>query len=82
MTPEELKAARRSLAMVGSRNAWMSCAEMAALMRLKGASAGRTIRRWEDGSQDVPGPAIALLETLLRSREAREINGVLLKKDD
>ena len=55
MTPAEFKAARHKLGLSANR-----CAE---IFRI---GSGRTIRRWEAGTQDIPGPAQILL-TLLAS---------------
>jgi len=32
---------------------------------------GRTVRRWEAGERDIPGPVAVLVELLLQSAEAR-----------
>lgn len=32
-----------------------------------GQVAGRTVRRWEDGSQDVPGPVVVAVRAMLRA---------------
>ena len=45
------------------------------LLRL-GESSDKTIRRWQRGEQDVPGPAEAFLELLLRDDHARIAAGV------
>lgn len=68
MTPAELKSARHALG--------LSANEMARLLRI---GSGRTIRRWEDGSQDVPGPAVALITALLSNAAVRRHFGVDLK---
>lgn len=56
MTPEELREARRKLG--------LSAAGLARLLRL-GANGGRTVRRWEAGDSQIPGPAQVAIELLL-----------------
>lgn len=65
MTPSELKKARHKLGL--SANAFA---------RLVGVSDGRTVRRWEDGTQDVPGPVMVLLGTIMAVPAARKHLGV------
>lgn len=50
MTPNELKAARTALC--------LSQAELAALCHVQ---SDRTVRKWEAGERDIPGPVIVLL---------------------
>lgn len=59
MTSAELKSSRRALG--------LSAEGFASFV---GVASGRTVRRWEDGSQDIPGPVIRLV--LL----ARDLPGV------
>ena len=47
MTPAELKAKRHALG--------LSASGLAAALKMKGKGAGRTVRRWEAGTQDIPG---------------------------
>lgn len=49
MTPLELRAARIKLGL-----------SVDGFARVVGVQAGRTVRRWEDGSRDIPGPVIIL----------------------
>lgn len=51
MTPDDLKAIRRALGLTaqGFANA-------------VGVASGRTVRKWEHGDRDVPGPVVKLLE--------------------
>lgn len=65
MNASEIHAARRRLG--------LSIEAFAAVLRVT----GRTVRRWEDGSRDIPGPAIVLTELLLACREARVFLGVV-----
>lgn len=50
MTKEDLKAARHKLG--------LSCNELAHAL---GVSDGRTVRRWEAGEREIPGPVIRLI---------------------
>ena len=50
MTPTEFRAGRKQLGL--SQNA---------LARLFRVSHGRTVRRWECGERDIPGPAVVLM---------------------
>ena len=61
MTPADLKAARRELG--------LSQAGLAALLRVQ---SDRTVRKWEAGERDIPGPAAILIEVLLAVPEARQ----------
>jgi DNA-binding transcriptional regulator YiaG len=54
MTPAELKAARHTLGL-----------SAAALARAVGVASERTVRRWEAGSRDIPGPVVRLVELWL-----------------
>lgn len=54
MRPEQLKAARLALGL--SQN------EFAELVRV---STGRTVRKWEDGEREIPGPVTVLVELFL-----------------
>lgn len=56
MTPFELKQARRALGLSAERFA-----------RVVGVESGRTVRRWEKGERDIPGPVLILLAFMLRS---------------
>ena len=72
MTPgQRLKAARGALGL---------SAEQFAALRVDGgrplAQSGRTVRRWEDDSQDIPGAVMALTIVLKRSPHARRIMGL------
>ncbi len=50
MTPAEFKAIRRGLGLSAQ-----------AMARAVGVSDGRTIRRWEAGDRDIPGPVRVLM---------------------
>ena len=66
MTPaEEFREARRKLGLSQNR--------AAAILRVE---SGRTVRRWENGERDVPGPALTLMRVLLGSAQARRIVGL------
>jgi DNA-binding transcriptional regulator YiaG len=62
VTPAELKAARHSLG--------LSAEGFARLVRV---DSGRTVRRWEAGERDIPGPVTVIVELLQRSPEARSL---------
>ena len=64
MTPAEFKDARLKLG--------LSVERMAAVLHVQ----ARNLQRWEAGDRDIPGPAIALVEILLASVEARQLAGV------
>jgi hypothetical protein len=53
-TPDELKAARHALG--------LSADGLARMLRVEN---GRTVRRWEAGERDIPGPVIVLMETAM-----------------
>lgn len=50
MTPADLRSARQSLG--------LSQAEFA---RAVGVASDRTVRKWEDGERDIPGPVAVLV---------------------
>lgn len=54
MTPHELRHARHRLGLSVDQFA-----------RVVGVAAGRSVRRWEDGTRDIPGPVIILTWLLL-----------------
>jgi DNA-binding transcriptional regulator YiaG len=56
MAPTELKAARARLG--------LSAAKLAERLEL-GANGGRTVRRWEDGTNPVPGPVRVAIRLML-----------------
>lgn len=57
MTPAGLKAARRALGLSAEGFA-----------RAVGVESGRTVRRWEAGERDIPGPVLHLLRIWLDPR--------------
>lgn len=61
MTPQELKAIRRSLGL-----------STQGLADVIGVKSGRTIRRWEAGTNDIPGPAEQLLGILVKKKKEKE----------
>lgn len=60
MTPQEFKAARRTLG--------LSAEKMAKALNV---SSGRTVRRWEAG-KDIPGPAIVAVRFMLRDQKRQD----------
>lgn len=65
MTPDELRVARQALGLSAQGFA-----------RLVGIESGRTVRRWEAGERDIPGPLVVLLRVLLALRSARRLLGL------
>jgi len=63
----DIRTARRKLG--------LSIEGLRRLLRM-GENSGKTIRRWQSGEQDVPGPVAAFLEVLMKSAEARRFAGV------
>lgn len=53
MTPDDFRKARRKLG--------LSQAQVAALLEV---ASDRTVRRWEDGEREIPGPAAVLMRWL------------------
>lgn len=68
LTPSELKSRRKALG--------LSAEGLARFLRLK---AGRTVRRWEDGSQDIPAAAEMLLDVIVQFPDVREYFAAQLK---
>jgi DNA-binding transcriptional regulator YiaG len=71
MTPAELKTARHALG--------LSAEGFAKLVRVE---SGRTVRRWEAGDRDIPGPVIVIVEALMSSRSVRRHFGVAIEGDE
>lgn len=67
MTPEELKAARHALG--------LSAEGFASFVGVQG---GRTVRKWEAGDRDIPGPVSVLTRACLESAAVREYFGLTL----
>jgi len=63
MTPEQFKRARRVLG--------LSAKGMAEALGM-GPTSGRTIRRWERGDRDIPGPAIVAVRYMLKEKTSVE----------
>ena len=61
MTPAELKSKRHSLG--------LSAEAFARLVRVQ---SGRTVRKWEAGDRDIPGPIQVILDLADAVPEARE----------
>ena len=70
MTPSELKSARHALS--------LSAEGMAHFVRVQ---SGRTVRRWESGERDIPGPVQVLVIAALKSRPVRRYFGLPDKLD-
>lgn len=67
MTPADLKSARHALG--------LSAEKFARLVRVE---SGRTVRRWEAGDRDIPGPVIVLVCAIMSSRAVRRHFGLAL----
>ena len=63
MTPTEFKSGRHKLG--------LSCKRLARLFQLSEAWGDRTVRRWEDGSQDIPGPVQVLMKWLITGKRPK-----------
>lgn len=70
MTPTDLKSFRHSLGLSAEGFA-----------RLVNVSDGRTVRRWEAGQRDIPGPVVVLLSAIMDSRAVRRYFGLSLPED-
>lgn len=65
MTPADLKSARHALG--------LSAEGMAKFVQVAG---GRTVRRWEKGERDIPGPVQVLVTAAISSRSVRKYFGL------
>lgn len=71
MTGAELKSARHALGLSAEGFA-----------RLVGVESGRTVRRWESGERDVPGPVVILTTALMESAAVRRHFGLRIDGDE
>lgn len=62
MTPAEFREGRESL--------HLSQKQLASLFQV---ASDRTVRKWEAGERDIPGPARVLMLMLVRSQAVREL---------
>jgi DNA-binding transcriptional regulator YiaG len=69
MTPAELKSARHAIG--------LSAEGFARLVKVE---SGRTVRRWEAGERDIPGPVIVLVEAILANAAVRRHFGLTIKE--
>ena len=60
MTPADLKSARNALG--------LSAEGFARLVRVE---SGRTVRLWESGEREIPGPVVVIVEAILSSAPVR-----------
>ena len=67
MTPEELKSARHALG--------LSAEGFASFVGVQG---GRTVRKWEAGDRDIPGPVQVLVRAAVESEDVRRYFGLVL----
>jgi DNA-binding transcriptional regulator YiaG len=65
MTPAELKSARQALGL-----------SVGGLARVVGVSGERTVRKWERGDRDIPGPVKVLVALMLESAAVRKSLGI------
>ena len=70
MLPDTLKSARHALG--------LSAEGFAKLVQVE---SGRTVRRWEAGERDIPGPVVVVVGALMESRAVRRYFGVALDGD-
>ena len=70
MLPGELKTARIAFG--------LSAEGFAKLVQVE---SGRTVRRWEAGERDIPGPVIVIVGALMDSRAVRRHFGLALDGD-
>ncbi len=70
MTAADLRTARAALG--------LSAEGFARLVRVQ---SGRTVRRWEAGDQDIPGPVQVLTEALMASRAVRRHFALAIEGD-
>lgn len=70
MTPTELKSARHALG--------LSAEGFAAWVNVQG---GRTVRKWEAGDRDIPGPVSVLVRAAMDSAAVRKHFGLALRDD-
>lgn len=68
MTPAELKSARQALGLSAERFA-----------KLVHVESGRTVRRWESGERDIPGPVSVLVGAILANAAVRRHFGLDLR---
>ena len=70
MTPSQLKSARQALDLSAEGFAkWVK------------VESGRTVRRWESGERDIPGPVQVLVTAALDSRAVRKYFGLTIAGD-
>lgn len=69
LTPTDLKSARQNLG--------LSAAGFARLVKVE---SGRTVRRWEAGDRDIPGPVQVLAGALMESAAVRKYFGLRLEQ--
>ena len=68
MQPNELKAARAALGLSAE-----------AFARLVHVESGRTVRRWEAGDSEIPGPVAVLVGAIMSSAAVRRYFRLTLK---
>lgn len=72
MTAAELRALRHALG--------LSVDAFARLLRMQGAHAGRTVRRWEAGESDIPGYVALVCDLVTQLPSVRAYLGLTLRR--
>lgn len=65
MTRAQLIAARAKLGKMAGLDRPLSRSELGRALRLKGDKPGQSVRKWEDGSGEITGPASVAIELML-----------------
>lgn len=86
MLPHEFKAARRSL-VLDERGAELynrpkgSRVSQSLMGEILGVKNSRTIRKWEDGDNDISGPAIVIMKAISKVPEFRKWLGIAFNNE-
>jgi len=65
LTPKQLIAARTKLGKMAGLDRPLSRSELGRMLRLKGKEPGQSVRKWEEGSSTLSGPASVAIELML-----------------
>ena len=66
MTGDDIKNARRLLGNMWGVGRPLTLAELARALRLRGGKPGEAVRKWENGSTEISGPASACIDMMLK----------------
>lgn len=66
MTGDDIKNARRLLGDMWGVGRPLTLAELARALRLRGGKPGEAVRKWENGSTEISGPASACIDMMLK----------------